>query len=122
LGTIELVDERGNAEPASLTPMPDGMFCFRVGDDGQESTHDCITETCYSELNPAFATAERDETGLGHSANGMIKFGKQLSLERTRLRVPTTTQSRTHPSKRTSGPTCPDQEFTTDLMHAAGFP
>jgi hypothetical protein len=51
------------------------MFDFRLRDDGQleladigGSTHDCIMETGYPELNKAFATAECDETGPGHSA------------------------------------------------------
>jgi len=32
---IELLDEWGNAEQASLTRMPDCMFDFRLDDDGQ---------------------------------------------------------------------------------------
>src|SRR5712691_11621893 len=57
---IELLDEWGNAEQAFLTRMTDCMFDFRLGDDGQieladigGSTHDCIMETCYPELNKA---------------------------------------------------------------------
>ena len=44
---IELLDEWGNAEQASLTRMPDCMFDFRLSDDGKielaniaESTED----------------------------------------------------------------------------------
>jgi hypothetical protein len=55
---IELLDEWGNAEQASLRRMTDCMFDFRLADDGQieladvgESTHDCIMQTCYPELD-----------------------------------------------------------------------
>jgi hypothetical protein len=89
---IELLDEWGNAEQAFLTRMTDCMFDFRLGDDGQieladigESTHDCITETCYPELKKAFATAEWDETGLGQSDKGHKQILEAVELERTRL-------------------------------------
>ena len=89
---IELLDQWGNAEQAFLTLMTDCMFDFRLGDDGQieladlgESTHDCIMETCYPELDKAFATAEWDETGLGHSAKGSEQIREAVELERTRL-------------------------------------
>jgi hypothetical protein len=88
---IELLDEWGNAEQASLTLMTDCMFDFRLGEDGQielsdigGSTHDCIMET-YPELNKAFATAEWDEPGLGHSAKGSEQIREAVKLERTRL-------------------------------------
>ena len=89
---IELLDEWGNAEQAFLTRMTDCMFDFRLGDDGQieladtgESTHDFVMETCYPELNKAVATAEWDETGLGHSAKGLEQIREAVELERTRL-------------------------------------
>jgi hypothetical protein len=70
---IELLDEWGNAEQALLARITDCMFDFRLGDDGQfeladigEATQDCIMETCYPELNQAFATAEWDEDGLDY--------------------------------------------------------
>jgi hypothetical protein len=89
---IELLDEWGNAEQAFLTRMMNCMFDFRLRDDGQfeladigGSTHDCIMETCYPELNKAFATAEWDETGQGHSANASEQIRTAVELERTRL-------------------------------------
>lgn len=89
---IELLDEWGNAEQASLTRMPECMLDFRLDDDGQielasigESTHDCIMQACYSELDKAFATAEFDETGLGYSTKGHEQIRKAVALERARL-------------------------------------
>ena len=89
---IELLDEWGNAEQALLSRMTDCMFDFRLGDDGQieladlgESTHDCIMETCYPELNKAFAAAEWDESGLGYSEKGRKQIREAVELERTRL-------------------------------------
>ena len=89
---IELLDEWGNAEQASLTRMTDCMFDFRLGDDGQieladvgESTQEEIMETCYPELGKAVAAAEWDESGLGYSANGIEQIRQAVELERTRL-------------------------------------
>ena len=91
---IELPDEWGNAEQALLSRMPDCMFDFRLRDDGQielvdigGSTHNCIMETCYPELDKAFASAEWDETGsgLGYSEKGHEQIRKAVELERTRL-------------------------------------
>ena len=89
---IELLDEWGNAEQASLARMTDCMFDFRLGDDGQieladigGSTHDCIMETCYPELKKAFATAEWDEAGLDYSEKGRKQIREAVELERTRL-------------------------------------
>jgi len=91
-GAIELLDEWGNAEQASLTRMTDCMFDFRLDGDGQielaqvgESTHDCIMETCYPELEKAFAAAEFDAAGEGYSAKGQKQIRKAVELERTRL-------------------------------------
>src|SRR5438105_963112 len=74
---VELLDEWGNAEQAFLTHITDCVLDFLLRDDGQieladigEGTHDCIMETCYPELDKAFATAEWDETGLDYSAAG----------------------------------------------------
>ena len=60
---IELLDEWGNAEQASLTRMPHSMFDLRLRADGQieladigEATHDFIMETCYPELDKAIST------------------------------------------------------------------
>src|ERR1700686_2095202 len=74
---IELLDEWGNAEQASLTRMPHSMFDFRLRDDGQieladigEATHDFIMETCYPELDKAISTAEWDFEGSDLSSSG----------------------------------------------------
>jgi len=63
---IELLDEWGNAEQASLTRMPDCMFDFRLDDDGQieladigEATYDHILRTCYPELEKTLEAAEQ---------------------------------------------------------------
>lgn len=89
---IELLDEWGNAEQASLSRMRDCMFDFRLGDDGQieladigESTHDCIMETCYPELDKAFDAAEWNETGLDHAEEAHKQIRAAVELERTRL-------------------------------------
>jgi hypothetical protein len=89
---IELLDEWGNAEQASLSRITDCMFDFRLGDDGQieladigESTHDCIMETCYPELDKAFDTAEWDDTGLDYSEKARKQIREAVELERTRL-------------------------------------
>ena len=89
---IELLDEWGNAEQASLMRMTDCMFDFRLNDDGQielsdtgEATHDCIMETCYPELDNAFATAEWDEMGSDYSAKGRELIRAAVELERKRL-------------------------------------
>jgi hypothetical protein len=42
-------------------------------------------ETCYPELNKAFATAEWDETGLDHSEKGHKQIREAVESERTRL-------------------------------------
>ena len=62
---IELLDEWGNAEQASLTVMGDCMFDFRLNDSGEieladigGATDECIMEACDPELDKAFATAE----------------------------------------------------------------
>jgi hypothetical protein len=90
---IVLLDEWGNAEQALLTRINDCMFDFRLGDDGQfeladigEATQDCIMETCYPELNQAFATAEWDESGLDYSPEGRERIREAVETERTRLR------------------------------------
>jgi len=89
---IEMLDEWGNAEHAILSRMTDCMFDFRLRDDGQielvaigESSNDCILETCYPNLNNAFATAEWDEAGLDYSEKGRQQIRKAVELERTRL-------------------------------------
>jgi hypothetical protein len=91
---IEMLDEWGNAEQAFLTPMPDCMFDFRLDDDGEielaeigEATQDCIMETCYPELDKAFAAADWDETGVGYSAKGYERIREAVEVERKRLWV-----------------------------------
>jgi len=75
---IELLDEWGNAEQASLTRMPDCMLDFRLDDDGQieladvgEATYDHILRTCYPELEKTLEAAEWDDTG--QSVSGFEK-------------------------------------------------
>ena len=89
---IELLDEWGNAEQASLTRMADCMFDFRLDDDGQiqlasigESTYEHVMEACYPELDKAFATAERDENKNSYSARGRERIRMAVQSERTRL-------------------------------------
>ena len=89
---IEMLDEWGNAEQAALTRMPDCMFDFRLGDDGQieladigEATQDCIMETCYPELDKAFDAAEWDKDGVGYSAKGNEQIREAVEVERKRL-------------------------------------
>jgi len=68
------------------------MFDFRLCDDGRieledigESTYDCVLQTCYPELNNAFATVEWDETGQDYSEKGRNQIREAVELERTRL-------------------------------------
>ena|ERR1022692_126271 len=89
---IELLDEWGNAEQATLSRMTNCMFDFRLGDDGQielanigESTQDGIMKTCYPELDTALATADWDETGLDYSAKGHEQVRQAVEFERTRF-------------------------------------
>jgi hypothetical protein len=89
---IELLDEWGNAEQASVKRMPDCMFDFRLRDDGGieladvgEATHDFILETCYPELDKALSTAEWDDGGSDFSPSGQKQIRDAVELERTRL-------------------------------------
>jgi hypothetical protein len=89
---IELLDEWGNAEQASLTRMADCMFDFRLDDEGQieladigEATHDRIMRTCYPELDKTLETAEWDETGAAHSAASSVRIREAVESERKRL-------------------------------------
>jgi hypothetical protein len=89
---IELLDEWGDGEQATLTRMDDCMFDFRLNDSGAieladigEVTDECILEICYPELDNAFATAEWDESGLDYSAAGQAQIRAAVELERTRL-------------------------------------
>src|SRR5215468_9018721 len=66
---IELLDEWGNAEQASLTRMTDCMFDFRLSDDGQielagigEATEEDIMEVCYPELHETLIAVEGDNS------------------------------------------------------------
>ena len=43
-----------------------------------------IMESCYPELDRAFATAEWDESGSGYSTKGHEQIRKPVELERTR--------------------------------------
>jgi hypothetical protein len=90
---IELLDEWGNAEQASLTRITDCMFDFKLTDDGEielaqigESTRDCIMEIGYPELDKALTTAGLDDTEEGYTAKGQQQIREAVELERTRLR------------------------------------
>ena len=89
---IELLDEWGNAEQASLTRMSDCMFDFRLDDEGQieladigEATHDHLMRTCYPELEKALETAEWDDTGVAYSADSRVRIREAVESERKRL-------------------------------------
>jgi hypothetical protein len=84
---IELLDEWGNAEQASLTRMTDCMFDFRLTDDGQielsgigESTEEYIMEACYPDLQQALSATEG-----GDSDDSQSQIRKAVERERTRL-------------------------------------
>jgi hypothetical protein len=84
---IELLDEWGNAEQASLTRMSDCMFDFRLSDDGQielggigEATEEYIMETCYPELQKAVSTAEGDDSDVSQR-----QIREAVERERARL-------------------------------------
>ena len=88
---IELLDEWGNAEQASLTRM-DCMFDFRLDDEGEivladigEATHDHLMRTCYPELEKALETAEWDDTGVAYSADSRFRIREAVESERKRL-------------------------------------
>jgi hypothetical protein len=84
---IEMRDEWGMLSRHPLRAWSvECMLDFRLADDEEielanfgESTHDCIMETSYPELDKAFITADWDEAGLDYSARGPSKFGKQLN-------------------------------------------
>jgi hypothetical protein len=89
---IELLDEWGNAEQASLTRMSDCMFDFRLDVEGQleladigEATHDHLMRTCYPELEKALETAEWDDTGVAYSADSRVRIREAVESERKRL-------------------------------------
>jgi len=82
---IELLDEWGNAEQASLTRMTDCMFDFRLSDDGQielggigEATEEYIMETCYPELQKVFTEGDDSDVNQRH-------IREAVERERTRL-------------------------------------
>lgn len=89
---IELLDEWGNAEQASLTRMRDCMFDFRLDDEGEivladigEATQDHVMRTCYPELEKTLETAEWDDTGVAYSADSRVRIRKAVESERKRL-------------------------------------
>ena len=89
---IELLDEWGNAEQASLTRMTDCMFDFRLSDDGKielaniaESTEDHIMKICYPDLSNALAKAEWDDNGQAYSEEGRKQVRDAVESERKRL-------------------------------------
>ena len=89
---IELLDEWGNAEQASLKQMPDCMFDFRLDDSGQielaqigEAAHDYIMETCYPGLGEVLMKADWDDELQDHSAKGYEQIRAAVEHERNRL-------------------------------------
>jgi hypothetical protein len=101
---IELLDEWGNAEQATLTRMSDCMFDFRLDDDGQieladvgEATQDHIIRTCYPELEKTLEAAEWDDTGLAYSAKSHDRIREAVESERKRLwnNQPSATEAQT---------------------------
>jgi hypothetical protein len=89
---VELLDEWGNAEQASLSRMSDCMFDFRLDDDGQieladigEATHDHIMRTYYPELEKTLDTTEWDDTGFAYSADSRVRIREAVESERKRL-------------------------------------
>ena len=85
---IELLDEWGNAEQASLTRMSDCMFDFRLSDDGQielggigEATEEYIMETCYPELQKALNATEGT---VSEDSQKQVRLAV-VERERTRL-------------------------------------
>ena len=89
---IEMLDEWGNAEQASLTRMSDCMFDFRLDDEGEivpadigEATHDHLMRTCYPELEKTLETAEWDDTGVAYSADSRFRIREAVESERKRL-------------------------------------
>ena len=84
---IELLDEWGNAEQASLTRMTDCMFDFRLSDDGKielaniaESTEDHIMKTCYPDLSNALANAEWATASISRLFRSMTAVIAALNL------------------------------------------
>jgi hypothetical protein len=89
---IELLDEWGSAEQASLTLMPDCMFDFRLDDEGEieladigEAAYGRIMQTCYPELNEALNAAELDSSGQDYTAKSRARIQEAVESERTRL-------------------------------------
>ena len=89
---IELLDEWGNAEQASLTRMTDCMLDFRLSDDGKielaniaESTEDHIMTICYPDLSNALAKAEWDDNEQAYSEEGRKQVRDAVESERKRL-------------------------------------
>ena len=87
---IEMLDEWGNAEQATLTRMTDCMFDFRLRDDGEvelaaigEATEEYVMHTCYPELQIALATAEEDEGE--DSPRNHERIREAVERERSRL-------------------------------------
>lgn len=87
---IELLDEWGNAEQASLTRMSDCMFDFRLDDEGQieladigEATNDHIMRRCSPELEKALETAEWDDTEQPIQLTAMPESEKRVRTEAT---------------------------------------
>lgn len=101
---IELLDEWGNAEQATLTRMSDCMFDFRLDDEGQiemadigEATHDHIMRTCYPELEETLETVELDDSGEAYSTNSRARIREAVESERKRLwkEQPSVTEAQT---------------------------
>src|SRR5215472_2196814 len=83
---IELLDEWGNAEEATVRRMGNCMFDFQLSDSGEielaalgDATREFIMETCYPELQEALDDAGDD----GRKSRERIR--KAVERERKRL-------------------------------------
>ena len=89
---IELLDEWGNAEQASLTRLTDCLFDFRLTEDGQielagigETTYEHIVKICYPELGKALGKAEWCRDGFSLTASSQRRIRRAVQTERARL-------------------------------------
>ena len=83
---IELLDEWGNAEQASVKRMTHCMFDFRLDDDGHieltdvgGATQDLIMETCYPESTEPSPQRSGTNPGRATQRRGASKFEKPLN-------------------------------------------
>jgi len=87
---IELLDEWGNAESATIIRMPECMIDFRLKDRGEielagigEATEEFVRAECYPELEHALDTAERSDGDF--TPAGLEHIRAAVEHERKRL-------------------------------------